>query len=109
MIRSRYSLVCMVTCSCGSCRGRGRSESPPNITVDFPDLGAVVRADGQAGFIPSIQIGGRAQRVFEGKPFGIVVDFTDRFCQALQRRAQTRLKAYKQEGWEIVHVDSSGD
>jgi len=69
--------------------------------VDFPDLSCVVRADGMAGQISSIQMGGRLTRLSENDK--VLIDFTDNYGHSLETRAQERLRIYRKEGWEIVN------
>jgi superfamily II DNA or RNA helicase len=69
--------------------------------VDFPDLGVIIRADGQPGYISSIQIGGRTSRIFTDKTKGIVVDFTDRYGPEMQGRAERRIANYRRQGWTV--------
>lgn len=70
--------------------------------VDFPDLSVVIRADGLTGSIPSIQIGGRSARIFEGKKEALVVDFEDHFGPDLLGRSMKRITNYKNEGWDVT-------
>lgn len=69
--------------------------------VDVPSLDALIRADGQPGEIPCVQICGRTSRLFEGKSLGIVVDFIDDFGPKLLGKSITRMKRYQKEGWSV--------
>ena len=69
--------------------------------VDFPDLEILIRADGMAGNIPCVQIGGRLSRKIAGKERGILIDFLDKFDRRLLAKSNTRVKHYTNEGWEI--------
>ena len=69
--------------------------------VSFPDLDALIRADGQCGQIPCVQIGGRTGRLFEGKKQGVVVDFIDGFGKDLYGRSMGRIRQYQKEGWSV--------
>jgi superfamily II DNA or RNA helicase len=69
--------------------------------VDVVDLQCVIRADGLSGSIPTIQIGGRTSRIFEGKIRGLVIDYLDDFGEDLAHRARTRMRHYRSEGWNV--------
>ena len=73
--------------------------------VDFPDLKWLVRADGGASGIENIQKPGRLSRIAEGKDQAIMIDFLDEFDPWAKRRAQTRIKWYKQMKWKIKYKD----
>jgi len=69
--------------------------------VDFPELDAVLRADGSPGPIPSTQITGRLSRIGDGiKETGILVDFTDEFGPRFEGRADSRRRVYTSHGWK---------
>jgi superfamily II DNA or RNA helicase len=70
--------------------------------VDFPKLDVLVRADSQAGIIPSTQIPGRVTRA--GKEAGYVVDFDDSHNGTLNGRALRRLGVYKKKGWGLEWI-----
>lgn len=67
--------------------------------VDFPNLRFLIRADGQAGKIPAVQMGGRLSRVAEGKPLGVIFDFYDMF--GYEERSHARFAHYKEQGWTV--------
>lgn len=67
--------------------------------VDFPQLAAVVRADASGSKEDAVQVTGRVTRKFEGKKFGIIVDFEDTFHESLKHRAKKRKDIYKREGY----------
>jgi superfamily II DNA or RNA helicase len=69
--------------------------------VDFPDLRILIRADGSGGSIDAIQIVGRLSRVLEGKPHGIVYDFTDNYGESYLRKSKSRRNHYEKQGWSI--------
>jgi superfamily II DNA or RNA helicase len=69
--------------------------------VDFPDLRGLIRADGGAGSIDSIQIVGRLSRVLEGKTHGTVYDFNDSFNTSTMRKSRERKKHYDKQEWTI--------
>jgi superfamily II DNA or RNA helicase len=66
--------------------------------VDFPLLRGLVRADGMAGSIPAIQIGGRLSR---GECAKVLYDFDDDFGDSYKRRSQKRIRVYKKNGWSV--------
>jgi superfamily II DNA or RNA helicase len=66
--------------------------------VDFPLLAGLVRADGMAGSIPAIQIGGRLSR---GDVQKVLYDFDDDYGDSFKRRSKGRIRTYKKNGWVI--------
>ena len=68
--------------------------------VDFPELAVVVRGDGLASRVANEQIPGRLSRLFQGKKYGILVDFSDTFSRFTQRKASAREAVYQDQGWE---------
>ena len=72
--------------------------------VDFPSLNVLIRADSQAGKIPSTQLPGRVTRADGVKALGIVVDFDDVFNGPLAGRAERRLTEYRRKGWAITKL-----
>jgi superfamily II DNA or RNA helicase len=70
--------------------------------VDFPKLDVLIRADSQAGIIPSTQIPGRVTRA--GKEAGYVVDFDDSHNGTLNGRALRRFGIYKKKGWGLEWI-----
>lgn len=74
--------------------------------VDFLDLAVLVRADGTGSPIHSGQIPGRLSRLGDQttKFQGLLVDFLDTFSSNLQRRSQSRLKVYRQNGFQVEVV-----
>ena len=73
--------------------------------VDFPELSAIVRADGGASTIKDIQMPGRVCRLSEGKVEGILVDFTDEFDSWTARRSNSRLANYESKKWSVSNVE----
>lgn len=69
--------------------------------VDFVGLDVVIRADGMASDIASVQIPGRAARIspHTDKQSGVVVDLTDRFDVSLHNRARRRRARYQSNDW----------
>lgn len=70
--------------------------------VDFTCLRMLVRADGRSGEISNIQWTGRSSRLAEGKSFGLVLDYLDKFSDWSAGRAERRLKIYRGRGHEIL-------
>ena len=73
--------------------------------VDFPELSAIVRADGGASTIKDVQMPGRVCRLSGGKVEGILVDFTDEFDSWTARRSNSRLANYNNKQWSISNVE----
>jgi len=69
--------------------------------VDFPQLYALIRADGSPGEIDGVQVGGRLSRKTDNKREGVLFDFSDDFGVTYERRAESRIKGYESRGWEI--------
>jgi hypothetical protein len=73
------------------------------VGVNFTSLGALIRADGGASEIASIQLPGRVSRIDgAGKEVGIVVDFHDNFDDGFRGKARTRHSHYQKMGWEQI-------
>jgi superfamily II DNA or RNA helicase len=75
--------------------------------VDFPELRVLIRADGSAGAIPAIQIGGRLARIADGKEFGLLIDFVDDFGKGYLGRSMQRIKHYQKQGWQITYPEDA--
>lgn len=71
--------------------------------VDLKNLNVLIRADGQAGSISSIQIPGRLSRTVDGKERAILVDFYDGFDKRLEYSSKARIKTYSEKGWKIEY------
>lgn len=71
--------------------------------IDLPSLEVIVRADGQAGKTPSLQIGGRSSRIHGNKKRGILIDFLDTHHKKLEGKSYVRIKHYKSNGWRIIY------
>ena len=69
--------------------------------VDFPKLGAMIRADGGSGKIANIQLTGRVTRPSDGKEVGVVIDFDDVHNRRLSGRALKRIVTYRSKGWKV--------
>lgn len=74
------------------------------VGVDFTHLQVLVRADGGAGMIRSVQLPGRVSRINEaiGKQTGILMDCTDEFDPRMREHARARYRHYREIGWEQV-------
>jgi superfamily II DNA or RNA helicase len=67
--------------------------------IDFPVLGALVRADAGGSRTKDAQIPGRVCRLFEGKSAGLVVDCWDDFSDNLLTRSRSRKRNYGRRGY----------
>lgn len=72
--------------------------------VDFPHLGAVIRADGGSSKIDNIQLSGRVTRPDDGKQVGIIIDFDDINNKRLAARAKKRIGTYRGKGWKMTSL-----
>lgn len=72
--------------------------------VDFPKLGALIRADGGSGKIDNVQLTGRVTRPSDGKQIGIVIDFDDIHNRRLAGRALKRISTYRSKGWKVANL-----
>lgn len=72
--------------------------------LDFPHLGAVIRADGGSGKIDNTQLSGRVTRPSDGKQIGVIVDFDDVNNRRLSARAKKRMGSYRGKGWKITSL-----
>jgi superfamily II DNA or RNA helicase len=75
-----------------------------NTGVDFKKLRWLIRADGMASEIQSIQTPGRLSRTSDGKEYGTLIDFMDVFDPTLLRRSNDRLRRYKKNGWDVEEI-----
>jgi superfamily II DNA or RNA helicase len=86
---------------------RGAIATPVwNTGVNFLQLDVLIRAEGIASEIRSVQTSGRLSRLFEGKEVGVVVDYLDGFHSKTDWRAQERKKRYRLMGWEQMEPTS---
>lgn len=76
-----------------------------NTGVDFKQLKWLIRADGMASEIQSIQTPGRLSRTHNEKEHGTLVDFIDAFDPTLLRRSVERMRRYKKNGWHIEEIN----
>lgn len=77
-----------------------------NTGVDFKQLAYLIRAEGTASDIQSIQTPGRLSRTYDGKEFGILIDFMDNFDGVLHDRSLKRRRAYIKAGWDLQEITS---
>lgn len=75
-----------------------------NTGVDFKKLKWLIRADGMASEIQSIQTPGRLSRTTDGKEHGTLIDFIDAFDPTLLRRSIDRVRRYKRNGWDVQEL-----
>ena len=72
--------------------------------VDFPALSVLIRADGAKSPILATQVPGRLSRLSPDKSKGLLVDFCDEFNESARRKANARIRSYKENGWDIKHM-----
>jgi len=72
--------------------------------MNFTSLDIIVSASGATSQILTIQWGGRASRVREGKDFALIIDCADQWDPWAKRRAGDRRRSYNQKGWTPVTV-----
>lgn len=70
--------------------------------VDPKNLHIIINANWMQSDVSVLQKAGRNRRLTEGKPFGIVVDFNDRWTPKTLRRAKNRIKHYAEKGYNIT-------
>lgn len=73
--------------------------------VSFDNLQCLIRADGSGSKTAAVQAPGRVCRIHEGKEYGLVIDFTDKFHSSFRRKALLRKKIYLQNGWRQVNAE----
>lgn len=76
-----------------------------NTGVDFTQLSWLIRADGTASDIKSIQTPGRLSRTNDDKTHGVLVDFYDEFDSALRSRSAQRLRVYYKNKWDVRLIE----
>lgn len=69
--------------------------------IDLPNLEVLVRAEASSGFIPAVQLPGRATRKGEEKEKSVVVDFFDDFGPQFSGSSKKRIANYKEIGYNI--------
>ena len=76
--------------------------------VSFDALEVLIRATGGSAKTASIQVPGRVGRVSTDtqKPYGILVDFMDKFDEGFRRQSLARMRVYKGEKW--IQYDARG-
>lgn len=78
-----------------------------NVGVSFNKLAVLIRADAGSSQIADIQIPGRVSRISDAKPYGIVHDYLDQFSPKYSRRANGRMKMYKESGWSQFRAEQT--
>jgi superfamily II DNA or RNA helicase len=73
-----------------------------NVGVNFRQLQVLLRADGAKRDIDSVQIPGRLSRFTDGKTYGILIDYDDRFDTKTKNDAQHRESRYGKLGWKQI-------
>jgi superfamily II DNA or RNA helicase len=77
--------------------------------VNFLQLGVLIRADGGASAIDGTQIPGRLSRKYEGKNYGLLIDYLDQFDDGFNRQATSRRRDYKGKHWkQLLPIDKRG-
>jgi len=85
-----------------------------NVGVDMRYLQVVIRADAGASPINDMQIPGRASRILVGpdgnneKSYAIVHDYLDNFNYIFRKKAQKRIRSYREFGWELAILKDDG-
>jgi len=70
--------------------------------VSFDHLQVLIRADGLATNIDSVQLPGRLSRLDDDKDYGLLVDYMDQFNPTLFNRAKQRVRMYRKKKWNVV-------
>lgn len=71
--------------------------------VNFTKLQIEIRGDALVSEVPNVQLPGRLARL--GKP-KLLIDFTDRFSEWSEKRADKRISFYRKRGWPVsVHQE----
>ena len=73
------------------------------VSVNFPKLKYLIRADWSASMSACRQIAGRLSRKSEGKEEGLLIDLVDTFNPTTFNRSTSRKAAYKKIGYEQTH------
>lgn len=71
--------------------------------LDIPAIDTIVIAHDLKSSGLTVQVIGRALRLFEGKPTPRILDLYDDCNPILAAQFKSRLALYKQKGWEISH------
>lgn len=72
--------------------------------IDLPNVQAIILADPDASYVPTIQQVGRGSRRSSGKKQLIVYDLIDKNTIYAANRAEQRLEHYRREGFKVVKV-----
>lgn len=70
--------------------------------VSFDHLQVLIRADGLATDIDSVQLPGRLSRLDDDKDYGLLIDYMDQFNPTLNGRAKRRVRMYRKKKWNVV-------
>lgn len=70
--------------------------------VDFVQLDVLVYASGAPSKITTTQWAGRNSRKRQDKPYGLVIDFVDKWDGWMNERTLERVSTYRRHGWKIV-------
>jgi superfamily II DNA or RNA helicase len=70
--------------------------------VSFDHLQVLIRADGLATNIDSVQLPGRLSRLDDGKDCGTLIDYLDQFNSTLANRAKQRVRMYRRKKWDVI-------
>ncbi len=70
--------------------------------VDPRNLFIMINANWMQSDVSVLQKAGRNRRLSEGKNFGVVIDFNDDWNDKMSRKAQNRIKHYKNKGYSLI-------
>jgi superfamily II DNA/RNA helicase len=70
--------------------------------VDPSNLFIMINANWMQSDVSVLQKAGRNRRLSEGKNFGVVIDFNDGWNEKMSRKANNRIKHYKNKGYTVV-------
>jgi superfamily II DNA or RNA helicase len=70
--------------------------------VDPRNLFIMINANWMQSDVSVLQKAGRNRRLSEGKNFGVVIDFNDGWNDKMSRKAQNRVKHYKNKGYSLI-------
>lgn len=68
--------------------------------VNFPQLMTLIRGDASTSVADATQISGRLTRKYEGKEYGLLVDFDDIYDDVASNRSERRKAIYKKLGYD---------
>ena len=70
--------------------------------VDPSNLFIMINANWMQSDVSVLQKAGRNRRLSEGKNFGVVIDFNDGWNEKMSRKANNRIKHYKNKGYTVI-------